>query len=119
MAILLSLMQGAGYIYMLKGLFIYQNFFVYAVALIALVTGSIFVMWLGEMLNEYGMGNGSSFIIFANILSGLPNGIMNLYPQNDNDIYSWIKIGSLILLFIIIMAFVIWVQDGERRISVQ
>ena len=119
MAILLSLMQGAGYIYMLKGLFIYQNFFVYAVALIALVTGSIFVMWLGEMLNEYGMGNGSSFIIFANILSGLPNGIMNLYPKNDNDIYSWIKIGSLILLFIIIMAFVIWVQDGERRISVQ
>ena len=119
MAILLSLMQGAGYIYMLKGLFIYQNFFVYAVALIALVTGSIFVMWLGEMLNEYGMGNGSSFIIFANILSGLPSGIMNLYPQNDNDIYSWIKIGSLILLFIIIMAFVIWVQDGERRISVQ
>ncbi len=119
MAILLSLMQGAGYIYMLKGLFIYQNFFVYAVALIALVTGSIFVMWLGEMLNEYGMGNGSSFIIFANILSGLPNGIMNLYPQNDSDIYSWIKIGSLILLFIIVMAFVIWVQDGERRILVQ
>ena len=119
MAILLSLMQGAGYIYMLKGLFIYQNFFVYAVALIALVTGSIFVMWLGEMLNEYGMGNGSSFIIFANILSGLPSGIMGLYPQNDNDIYSWIKVGSLILLFIIIMAFVIWVQDGERRISVQ
>ena len=119
MAILLSLMQGAGYIYMLKGLFIYQNFFVYAVALIALVTGSIFVMWLGEMLNEYGMGNGSSFIIFFFFLSGLPNGIMNLYPQNDNDIYSWIKIGSLILLFIIIMAFVIWVQDGERRISVQ
>ena len=119
MAILLSLMQGAGYIYMLKGLFIYQNFFVYAVALIALVTGSIFVMWLGEMLNEYGMGNGSSFIIFANILSGLPNGIMNLYPKNDADIYSWIKIGSIILLFIVIMAFVIWVQDGERRISVQ
>ena len=119
MAVLLSFMQGAGYVYMLKGLFIYQNFFVYAVALIALVTGSIFVMWLGEMLNEYGMGNGSSFIIFANILSGLPNGIMNLYPQNDNDIYSWIKVGSLVLLFIIIMAFVIWVQDGERRISVQ
>lgn len=118
-AVLLAVMQGAGYIYGLRGLFIYHNFFVYAMALIALVSGSIFVMWLGEMLNEYAMGNGSSFIIFANILSSLPSGIFRLYPGHNADIYSWVKVVSIALLFIIMMTFVIWVQDGERRIEVQ
>lgn len=118
-AVLLAIMQGAGYIYGLKGLFIYHNFLVYAMALIALVAGSIFVMWLGEMINEYGMGNGSSFIIFANILSGLPSGVLGLYPGQDANVYSWLKVISLAFLFIVIMTFVIWVQDGERRINVQ
>jgi len=119
MAILLAVIQGAGYIYTLRSMFVYQNFFVYAIALIALVTGSIFVMWLGEMLNEYGIGNGSSFIIFANILSGLPSRIAVLYPGDQADIYKWLKLIFLAILFLIVMAFVVWIQDGERRIPVQ
>lgn len=119
-AIFLSIMQGAGYIYTLKNMFVYSNYFVYAIALIALVTGSMFVMWLGEFLTEFGIGNGSSFIIFANILSGLPSGIMSLYLYGSgSDIYNWIKICVLVLLFVILIGFVIWVQDGERRIPVQ
>lgn len=119
-AILLSIMQGAGYVYTLKDMFVYKNMFVCAMALTALVTGSIFVMWLGEFLTEFGIGNGSSFIIFANILSGLPAGIMSLYFYGSgSDIYSWIKIAVLIILFIFIIGFVVWVQDGERRIPVQ
>ncbi len=119
-AIFLSIMQGAGYIYTLKNMFVYSNYFVYAIALIALVTGSMFVMWLGEFLTEFGIGNGSSFIIFANILSGLPSGIMSLYLYGSgSDIYNWIKICVLVLLFVILIGFVIWVQDGERRIHVQ
>lgn len=119
-AIFLSIMQGAGYIYTLKNMFVYSNYFVYAIALIALVTGSMFVMWLGEFLTEFGIGNGSSFIIFANILSGLPSGVMSLYLYGSgSDIYNWIKICVLVLLFVILIGFVIWVQDGERRIPVQ
>ena len=70
-AIFLSIMQGAGYIYTLKNMFVYSNYFVYAIALIALVTGSMFVIWLGEFLTEFGIVNCSSFIKFANNLSGL------------------------------------------------
>lgn len=119
-AILLSIMQGAGYVFTLKDMFVYKNMFVYFMALTALVTGSIFVMWLGEFLNEFGIGNGSSFIIFANILSGLPTGIMSLYFYGSGaDIYNWIKVAVLVVLFVIIIGFVVWVQDGERRIPVQ
>lgn len=119
-AIALSALQGAGYIYSLKDMFVYKNMFVYFMALVALVTGSIFVMWLGEFLTEFGIGNGSSFIIFANILSGMPTGIMSLYFYGSgSDIYSWIKVILLVLLFIVIIGFVVWVQDGERRIPVQ
>lgn len=119
-AIFLSIMQGAGYIYTLKNMFVYSNYFVYAIALIALVTGSMFVMWLGEFLTEFGIGNGSSFIIFANILSGLPSGVVSLYLYGSgSDIYNWIKICVLALLFVILIGFVIWVQDGERRIPVK
>lgn len=119
-AIILSALQGAGYIFTLKDMFIYKNMFVYAMALTALITGSIFVMWLGEFLTEFGIGNGSSFIIFANILSGLPTGIMSLYIYGSGaDIYNWIKVALLVILFIVIIGFVVWVQDGERRIPVQ
>ncbi len=119
-AIILSALQGAGYIFTLKDMFVYKNMFVYAMALVALITGSIFVMWLGEFLTEFGIGNGSSFIIFANILSGLPTGIMSLYIYGSGaDIYNWIKVALLVILFVIIIGFVVWVQDGERRIPVQ
>jgi len=119
-AIILSALQGAGYIFTLKDMFVYKNMFVYAMALVALITGSIFVMWLGEFLTEFGIGNGSSFIIFANILSGLPTGIMSLYIYGSGaDVYNWIKVALLVILFIVIIGFVVWVQDGERRIPVQ
>jgi len=119
-AIILAAMQGTGYIYSLRNMFLYQNFLLYGAALLSLITGSVFVMWLGEFLNEYGIGNGSSFIIFANILSGLPSGIMTLYLYGSGgDVFNWLKILALIILFVFIMSFSVWVQYGERRIPVQ
>jgi preprotein translocase subunit SecY len=119
-AILLSIMQGIGYIHSLKNLFVYRNMFVYTAALLSLVAGSIFVMWLGESIGEFGVGNGSSFIIFANILSGLPNAIQTIYLYAvGGDIYVWIKIAVLIILFILLMCFSIYLQYGERRIPIQ
>ena len=80
----LALLQGCGQVFTIRGAFTNPNFFVYGVALLAMITGTVFVMWLGEQLNEKGIGNGSSFIIAANILSGLPNGIMSMYVE---DVY--------------------------------
>jgi preprotein translocase subunit SecY len=131
-AILLSFIQGAGYIYGIRYFFVYKNLLVYTMSTFAIVTGSIFVMWLGEFLTEFGIGNGSSFIIFANILSGLPDAVNSMYRKLDNKLtYDLSKIFSkqnftnvlkvfvLLVLFKLIIMFVVWIQDGERRIPVQ
>ena len=122
LAVVLAFLQGAGQIYTIhNSLFIDHSWFAYGAALIAMVTGTIFIMWLGEKLTECGIGNGSSFIIFANILAGLPNGIeqLYLYATGDNGTMAWIGVAILLVVFVFIIGFVILVQDGERRIPVQ
>ncbi len=116
----LALLQGCGQVFTIRGAFTSPNLFVYGVALLSMITGTVFVMWLGEQLNEKGIGNGSSFIIAANILSGLPNGITNLYVTGSGaGIMGWVKIAIVLLILLADMIFVIIVQDGERRIPVQ
>ncbi len=80
-------------------------------------------MWLGEKLTECGIGNGSSFIIFANIIAGLPAGVERLYLYATTGDFAgamaWIVIALILCVFVFIVGFVILVQDGERRIPVQ
>ncbi|MBR1443412.1 MAG: preprotein translocase subunit SecY [Firmicutes bacterium] len=119
-AVALAFLQGAGQVYSVRSVFTHQNFFVYAVALCAMVTGTIFIMWLGERLTENGIGNGSSFIIFANILSGIPNAVYSLYVEaQDSGAEGWVKVAVILAVFALLVAFVVFVQDGERRIPVQ
>jgi preprotein translocase subunit SecY len=96
---------------------------VYATAVVAMVAGTILIMWLGELLTEKGIGNGSSFIIFANILSSLPQGVRSLSllvsAGAENVVGGWITIIFLLIVFAALIAFVVLVQDGERRIPVQ
>jgi preprotein translocase subunit SecY len=116
----LALLQGCGQVYTVRGAFTNPNFFVYIVALVAMMSGTVFVMWLGEQLTEKGIGNGSSFIIAANILSGLSSGVQTMYVQGSGDgAMGWVKVGVMLLVLLADMIFVIVVQDGERRIQVQ
>ncbi|MDR1532842.1 MAG: preprotein translocase subunit SecY [Clostridiales bacterium] len=120
-AVFLSLLQASGtvYTYNSYGLFTHRNFLVYGMAVLALVAGSIFIMWLGELLTEKGIGNGSSFIIFANILSGLPSAVSFFVIEGGTDVWKWILNVVVLALFVLVMALVVWVQGGERRIPVQ
>ncbi len=119
-AVILSLLQGAGQVYTVRSAFANPNWFVYIVALVTMVTGTIFVMWMGEKLTEVGIGNGASFLIFANILSGLKNGVYSLYlTGSSGGAMGWVKILLLLIVLLIAVVFVIFVQDGERRIPVQ
>lgn len=119
-AVILALLQGCGQVYTVRAAFTYQNWFVYIVALVTMVTGTIFVMWLGEKLTEVGIGNGASFLIFANILSGLKNGVYSLYLNGSSGgATGWIKVALLLLALLVAVVFVIFIQDGERRIHVQ
>lgn len=120
LAVVLAFMQAFGQILTLRGAFVYQNAFVYFVAALSMVAGTMFVMWLGERLTEKGIGNGTSFIIFANILASLPKTITTLYVDTvGGGASAYIKAAIIVILFVLLIALVILVQDGERRIPVQ
>ena len=118
-AVILALLQGAGQVYTVHSAFTNPNWLVYIVGLISMVTGTIFIMWLGEKLTDIGIGNGASFIIFANILQNLDDGVKNLAISAQGSAMGWIKVIVFLVVLVIVMAFVIIVQDGERRIPVQ
>jgi len=72
LAVIMAVLQGAGTVFSLRFVFVHQNLFVYFLAALTMIAGSMFIMWLSELLTERAIGNGASFIIFANILTGLP-----------------------------------------------
>lgn len=120
LAVALATLQGGGTVYSLRYIFTHRNWLVYTMATLSLITGTILIMWISELLTEKGIGNGSSFIIFANILSGLGNAVNSFYVQlSGGDAFEYIKIALLLALFVLVMAFVVLIQDGERRIPVQ
>ena len=118
-AVILALLQGAGQVYTVHSAFTNPNWLVYIVGLLSMVTGTIFIMWLGEKLTEVGIGNGASFIIFANIVDKLDDGVMSLYISAQGSAMGWVRVVVILVAFVLMMAFVIIIQDGERKIPVQ
>lgn len=91
--------------------------FVFTVV-ISLVTGTIFLMWLGEQVTERGVGNGISMIIFAGIVSGLPSalgGTLELARVGELHIFTVLV---LLVLAVSVTAFVVFMERGQRRITV-
>jgi len=88
--------------------------------MISLTTGTAFIMWLGEQISERGIGNGMSLIIFAGIVVGLPNAIANIY-QNVFVTHEWnfLELALIIVMMVAVVAFIVLVERGERRIPVQ
>jgi preprotein translocase subunit SecY len=88
--------------------------------IISLTTGTAFIMWLGEQISDRGIGNGMSLIIFAGIVVGLPSAIRNVY-YNVFVTKEWtpITLGMILIMMIAVVAFIVLVERGERRIPVQ
>ena len=87
-------------------------------AVISFVTGTMFLVWLGEQVNERGIGNGISLIIFASIVSGLPRAIGQSFEGARQGEINLIVILSVALLAILAIAFIVWVERAQRRVSV-
>src|ERR1700681_313421 len=90
--------------------------------ILTLTTGSAFIMWLGEQITERGIGNGMSLIIFVGIVVGLPRAIINLYELAKSG--QWGALTPLVLILLIalmiaVVAFIVFVEGGQRRIPVQ
>jgi preprotein translocase subunit SecY len=87
-------------------------------ATVTLVTGTLFLMWLGEQVTERGIGNGISMLIFAGIVAGLPRAIGGTLELARTGELHWMLVLFLLALVLAVTAFVIFVERGQRRITV-
>ncbi|KFZ27843.1 preprotein translocase subunit SecY [Pseudidiomarina atlantica] len=103
---------------LMPGLVIDPSFGFYFTAVVSLVTGTMFLMWLGEQITERGIGNGISILIFTGIVAGLPSAIGQTAEQaRQGDLHLLL----LLLIGVIVFAvtyFVVFVERGQRRIVV-
>jgi preprotein translocase subunit SecY len=87
-------------------------------ATVSLVTGTMFLMWLGEQITERGVGNGISIIIFAGIVAGLPAAVTGTLDLARTGELSAALIIMLFALAVVVTGFVVFVERGQRRITV-
>jgi preprotein translocase subunit SecY len=88
------------------------------IATVALVTGTMFLMWLGEQITERGLGNGISIIIFAGIVAGLPSAIGATFERVSSGEMNPLVLIALLIGVIAVTAFVVFVERGQRRIKI-
>ncbi|HNV21713.1 MAG: preprotein translocase subunit SecY [Candidatus Hydrogenedentes bacterium] len=93
--------------------------FFYILCVISFTTGTAFIMWLGEQISEHGVGNGISLIIFVSIVSRMPEAVYSLFQQLRNDDLTMFEGIMLIVVMVLVVAGVILVTTGQRRIPVQ
>ena len=89
------------------------------IAVITLVAGSLFIMWLAEQITAKGISNGSSMIIFVNIISSLPQGISALVSYASAGTTGILKVVGILVILLIVLILIVRVNDGERRLPVQ
>jgi preprotein translocase subunit SecY len=117
--VLLALIQAYGMSWGLRQAVITPN--VWSVTLIALslTAGTAFLMWMGELITERGIGNGISLIIFAGIVSRLPKGAAAIWTYLSAGSINILNVAILAIVGLAIIALVIWMQEGQRRVPVQ
>ena len=90
----------------------------YVIAITSLVTGAVFMMWLGEQITERGVGNGISLLIFAGIVAGLPSAIGQSLEQARQGELNILVLLGILALAIIVIYLIIYIERGQRRITV-
>jgi len=95
------------------------DFFSVATVVIVLAAGTAFLMWLGEQINEHGIGNGISLIIFGGIIARMPSGIRSAWASYQDDQVTLLALIIFVIFAIAVIVGVILVQQGQRRIPVQ
>ena len=86
---------------------------------LTLTTGTAFIMWLGEQITERGIGNGMSLLIFAGIVVGFPSAVLTTFDQMQTGQISLIRVLFLLVMMVAVVAAIIFVERGHRRITVQ
>ncbi|WP_094607415.1 Protein translocase subunit SecY [Sporomusa silvacetica DSM 10669] len=115
----LGFIQAIGMAFGLKVAIINPSFGNILIIALTLTAGTTFLMWLGEQITEKGIGNGISLIIFAGIVSRLPDGIFTIYEYVIAGTINIFNVFLFLIIAVAMIVFVIMIQQGQRRIPVQ
>lgn len=102
-----------------QGVVVDPGFYFRASAVITLVGGTVFLMWLGEQVTSRGVGNGISLIIFAGIVAELPSALAGTLELGRQGALSTFIILALIIMVIVVIAFIVFMERAQRRLLVQ
>ena len=118
--VVLALIQSMGTVFGLYSQAVTATGFIQnSLIIITLVAGTSFLVWLGDRITENGVGNGISLIIFVGIVARLPETLMKNFRLAQAGVTSWIAVIIYLLIMVAIVAFVVIIQEGERRVPVQ
>ncbi len=120
LTLLLSIFQSLGMARWLAGqqIALQPDFAFYFTAVVTLVTGTMFLMWLGEQITEKGIGNGISLIIFSGIVSSMPNAIASVFQQVREGQMQALTLLLVTIIVVAVTGFVVFMERGQRRIRV-
>lgn len=96
----------------------FQGVFTAIVIILAFTAGASLVVWLGNRINEKGIGNGISMILFAGIVSRGPVAIMNMFENASTNKMMYIAIPFILLMFVLMIGFIVFMNESERRIPI-
>ena len=120
MTVVLALIQAIG---LTVGLFrqavVDKSAFSVIVVVLVLTAGTAFLMWLGEQINDRGIGNGISLLIFGGIVARIPSGLRSIVTSYQDGGISIVTLIIFVLLAVLVTAGVVLIQEGQRRIPVQ
>ena len=117
--VLLAVIQAFGMSWGLQSAIISPTIWSVSLIALTLTAGTAFLMWMGELITERGIGNGISLIIFAGIVSRLPKGAASIWTYLSAGSINILNVAILAVLALIVIAAVIWMQEGQRRVPVQ
>ena len=117
----IAILQGWGYYMLMKnyGILTEKSFWVALVIIASFIAGSSFVMWMGEQITEFGIGNGISIILFAGILSRVPSMVSSMISGLRAGTLAWWAAVLVVLGILALIVLITWVNGAERRIPVQ
>lgn len=127
-AIILAFIQSIGMAFQFNNylggkLIMDKSIMSYLLIAVVLTAGTAFLIWLGDQITQFGVGNGISLIIFAGILSTLPSSIeqfgQSLFVGQDDTLLAWLKIAGLIVALILLTVGAIFVLEAKRKIPIQ
>lgn len=120
MTVVLGLIQAIGLtVGLFKNAVVDKSAFASITIIMVLTAGTVFLMWLGEQINEYGIGNGISLIIFAGIVDRFPTFVRNTFAQVSEGAISGVAVLTLLIVSVMLVMVIILFEQGVRKIPVQ